>query len=138
MIEQSLLLNTLTRAPVEPLKLLADELIPLLEPIEVIQNRTGLAMLPMREPAQGSTFYLGEVLIAEAHVRVGATEGYAACLGRDLEQALAIALIDAAFRAAIAVERITDFVQAQAAALAAADADLMQTVAQTRVDLETY
>jgi alpha-D-ribose 1-methylphosphonate 5-triphosphate synthase subunit PhnG len=135
---QSSYLSTLTHAPAEAVKLFAEELIPLLEPIAVLQNRSGLVMLPMEETTRGELFYLGEVLVAEAHVRAAGHEGYAACLGRDLEQALAVALIDAAYSAAIERPRIDAFVVAQAAALAEADKALMAQVEATRIDLETF
>jgi alpha-D-ribose 1-methylphosphonate 5-triphosphate synthase subunit PhnG len=136
-MDQSELLSTLARADAGAVKSFAEGLLPGLEPVEVLQNRTGLAMLPMRENAQGASFYVGEVLLAEAHVRAAGVEGYAACLGRDLEHALALALIDAAHRAGVAGRAILGFAQAQAAALEAAEAELQREVGQTRVDLET-
>jgi alpha-D-ribose 1-methylphosphonate 5-triphosphate synthase subunit PhnG len=138
MLEQSFLLTTLTHAPAEVVKAFAEELIPALEPIEVLHNRTGLVMLPMEETTKGELFYLGEVLVAEAHVRAAGYEGYAACLGRDHEQALAVALIDAAYSGAIARPAIEAFVEAQAAALAEADTELRRQVEETRVELETF
>jgi alpha-D-ribose 1-methylphosphonate 5-triphosphate synthase subunit PhnG len=132
------LLSTLTRADAGAVKAFAEELLPKLERVEVVRNRTGLAMLPMRESARGATFYVGEVLLAEAQVRAAGAEGYAACLGRDLEQALALALIDAAHRAGVARTAIFAFAQAQAEALEAAEAELLREVERTRVDLETF
>jgi len=132
------LLSTLTRASAGAVKAFAETLLPELEPVEVLRNRTGLAMLPLRESAQGASFYLGEILLAEAHVRAAGAEGYAACLGRDLEQALALALIDAAHRAGVAGPAILAFAQAQAEALAAEEAELMREVGKTKVDLETF
>jgi alpha-D-ribose 1-methylphosphonate 5-triphosphate synthase subunit PhnG len=137
-MQQAEYLEVLARAPAELVKQFADDLIPQLGHIEVLQNRTGLVMLPMQDSAQGTTFYLGEVLIAEAHVRLASCEGYGACLGRDLEQALAIALLDAALATGIEYDRITRFLQARAAALAAADQELRQAAAATGVDLETF
>ncbi len=64
-------LGVLTRAPAEEVKALADALLPELGDVQVLRNRTGLFMLPMRDPVQGATFYLGEILVAEAHVEVG-------------------------------------------------------------------
>jgi alpha-D-ribose 1-methylphosphonate 5-triphosphate synthase subunit PhnG len=137
-MQQATYLEVLARAPAELVKQFADDLIPHLGSIEVLQNRTGLVMLPMQDSAQGTTFYLGEVLIAEAHVRLNAGEGYGACLGRDLEQALAIALLDAALVAGIEHDRIGHFLQARAAELAADDQELRQAAATTGVDLETF
>jgi alpha-D-ribose 1-methylphosphonate 5-triphosphate synthase subunit PhnG len=131
-------LSVLARVPPAEIKAFVEELIPALEPIEVLVNRTGLAMLPMEEQVKGTIFYLGEVLIAEAHVRAAGTEGYAACLGRDLEQALAIALLDAALRGAVNVTTIEDFVHLHAAQQASEDEALLRAVAATRVELETF
>ena len=131
-------LSILSRAPADEVKMFVDDLIPQLGSIEVITNRTGLVMVPMTDSAQGATFYLGEVLIAEAHVRVGLVDGYAACLGRDLEQALALALIDAALVAGVARRQIEPFIHAQADALDAAERSLIQQVDAPRVDMETF
>lgn len=137
-MDASELLNTLTRAPAGAVKAFVEDLLPELEPVEVLRNRTGLAMMPMRETAQGSSFYLGEILLAEAYVRAAGAEGYAACVGRDLERALALALIDAAHRAGVAGSAILAFAQAQSAAQAEEDTSLEREVGKTRVDLETF
>jgi len=137
-MDQHLLLSTLARADADAVKAFTEDFIPDLEPITVVVNRTGLAMLPMEETVSGEAFYLGEVLLSEAHVRIAGAEGYAACLGRDLEQALAIALLDAAYAAGHDRARIAAFVDSQATALDSADAALGQQVEQTRVELETF
>ncbi len=131
-------LDTFCSAPADELKEFVDAILPELGPVEVLQNRTGLAMVPMRDSAQGTTFYLGEVLIAEARVRLAATEGYAACLGRDLEQALAAAILDAATAAGILEERIASFVERQARRSAERDTALLRQVEATRIDMETF
>jgi alpha-D-ribose 1-methylphosphonate 5-triphosphate synthase subunit PhnG len=137
-MDQQSYLTALAHAPAVQVKDFAEDLIPELGPIEVLRNRTGLVMLPATEPVKGAAFYLGEALIAEAHVRLAHSEGYGACLGRDLEQALAIALIDAARAAEIASAKIDAFVARQAAAQAAADQQITATVEATRVEMETF
>jgi alpha-D-ribose 1-methylphosphonate 5-triphosphate synthase subunit PhnG len=137
-LDQSTYLAVLARSPAGAVKQFAEELMPELGAIDVLANRTGLVMVPMEETAQGAAFYLGEVLVAEAHVRAAGAEGYAACLGRDLEQALAIALIDAAVAGGVARARIAAFVSDQAAALDAAEQELLRQVAATRVEMETF
>jgi alpha-D-ribose 1-methylphosphonate 5-triphosphate synthase subunit PhnG len=139
-VEQSRCLSVLSQAPASEVKQFADNLIPKLGQIKVLQNRTGLAMLPMQDPVQGTTFYLGEVLLAEAHVSLvdHCVEGYAACLGRDVEHALAIALVDAANAAELAQEAIADFVTAQAVRLEEVDEKLLRQVEATRVEMETF
>ena len=137
-LDQSDYLSILSRAPAEEVKRFVDSLIPALGPIEVVGNRTGLVMVPTTDPAQGAAFYLGEVLVAEAQVRLGDAEGYAACLGRDVEQALAIGLIDAAIVAGRAREQIAPFILEQSAALDQAEQRLQEQLEATRVEMETF
>jgi len=89
-------LDTLARADAGRLKSFAETLLPDLGTLEVIQSRTGLVMLPMRDTAQGTAFHLGEVLVSEAHIRQGDTDGYGMRRGHDLEATMAMALIDLA------------------------------------------
>lgn len=135
---QSEYLSILSQAQVEPLKLLAEAVIPALEPITVIYNRTGLVMLPYRDSAQGSTFHLGEVLIAEARIQAAGAEGYGACLGHDLEQSLAIAILDTALTVGQHVEPITAFIAAQAQLQLEAQESLLRNVESTRAEMETF
>jgi alpha-D-ribose 1-methylphosphonate 5-triphosphate synthase subunit PhnG len=131
-------LTTLTHAPADAVKDFADALLPDLGQVEVLTNRTGLVMLPYTDSAQGTVFHLGEVLVSEAHVRLGGAEGYGMVTGRDLVQALAVAVLDAALRAGLHAERITAFVAQQAAQQAADDERLLRAVETTRVEMETF
>jgi alpha-D-ribose 1-methylphosphonate 5-triphosphate synthase subunit PhnG len=136
--DQAAYLSILSQAPAQQVKQFADDLLPLLGAVEVLQNRTGLIMLPATDSVQGTAFYLGEVLIAEAHVRLADVEGYGACLGRDLQHALAVAILDAALRAGQQTDQIATFVDEQGRALAAADDQLLRAVEATRVEMETF
>lgn len=133
-------LSILVRADPGRLKALAEALIDELGEIEVLENRTALVMVPCRDTAEGSVFHLGEVLVAEARVRIGPGdhEGYAVCVGRDLERALAVALLDAALFAGIATEQILAFVEVQGASLEAEDRRVLREVEATRVAMETF
>lgn len=132
-------LSILSHAPAAQVKAFAEALIPELEPITVLENRTGLVMVPFSDTAQGATFYLGEVLVSEAQVRIASgAVGYGACLGRDLEWGMALALIDAALTAEIQAERIAAFIQSQFAQQAAADHEMLRAVESTRAELETF
>jgi alpha-D-ribose 1-methylphosphonate 5-triphosphate synthase subunit PhnG len=132
-------LTILTHAPAEAVKLFADDIIPHLGEIAVLQNRTGLVMLPYTDTAKGARFHLGEVLVSEAQVRIeNGVEGYALCTGRDLLQALAIALLDAALRANVQTELIHEFVRVQAEQQGQADDKLLRQVEATRVEMETF
>jgi len=136
---QSEYMTILTHAPADMVKQSAESLLDSLGEISVLVNRTGLVMLPYTDTVKGNRFHLGEVLVSESRVRIGAgAEGYAACLGRDLEQSLAIALIDAALQAGIAQESLIAFLAQQAGAQRAADEALLREVEKTRVELETF
>jgi alpha-D-ribose 1-methylphosphonate 5-triphosphate synthase subunit PhnG len=136
-------LSTLAQSPADLVKQTAENLLETLEQhdsVEVLKNRTGIVMLPYTDTAHGAQFHVGEVLIAEAHVRLSRSgvEGYGAVTGRDTAHALAVAIIDAARRADIDTAWIDAFVTAQQRTLDAADIQLRQTVERTRVDMETF
>jgi len=131
-------LSALARADTERLKAFAETLIPQLGPIEFLQSRTGLVMLPMRDTAQGTAFHLGEVLVSEAHVQSGDVQGYGMRRGNDLEAAMAMALVDLALSSGVSVEACTRFWKVEAAELDLAEADTLRRVEATRVDMETF
>ncbi|MBN8595801.1 MAG: phosphonate C-P lyase system protein PhnG [Anaerolineae bacterium] len=132
-------LTLLTHAPAQPVKDLAEDILPHLGDIQVLVNRTGLVMLPYTDTATGTRFHLGEVLVSESRVRIEAgAEGYAVCLGRDLEQSMAIALLDAALQAGIRTSLIETFLAEQEQAQLAADDLLLRQVEATRVEMETF
>jgi alpha-D-ribose 1-methylphosphonate 5-triphosphate synthase subunit PhnG len=137
-LSQSEYLSVLSHAPADEVKTFVDNLLPDLGNVQVLSNRTGLVMLPYTDTVQGTVFHLGEVLMAAAHVRLGEQEGYGACLGRDLEQALAIAVLDAALQAGQLTDQIEPFVAEQAQNQAQADDLLLRKVETTRVELETF
>jgi alpha-D-ribose 1-methylphosphonate 5-triphosphate synthase subunit PhnG len=139
-MRQSDYLSILTFAPADEVKRFTENILDDLGQISVLQNRTGLVMLPYRDTAQGSAFYLGEVLVAEAHVRLEShnVEGYAVCTGRDLEQALAISLLDAAIQAGVEKTRIESFVLEQQQRQQINDDTLFKQVESTRVVMETF
>jgi alpha-D-ribose 1-methylphosphonate 5-triphosphate synthase subunit PhnG len=137
-LDQAKYLGVLARAPATSVKDFAEELLPALGPIEVLQNRTGLVMLPLEESVKGATFYVGEVLVSEARVRLVSGEGYGACLGRDLHQALALAIVDAAMAANLERNHIAAYLERLTAALDLADGELVDQVEATRVEMETF
>lgn len=133
-------LDTLARADVGAMKAMAEALLPGLGQVEVVQSRTGLVMLPLRDTVTGTDFHLGEVLVAEAHIRLPETsvEGYGMVTGRDLERAMAMAVIDAAAAAGLETDRIAQFIQREADHIRADDEQRMRAVEATRVDMETF
>lgn len=132
------MLSILAKADGDRIKAFAETLIPQLGDLEVMENRTGLVMLPMRDTAQGTNFHLGEVLVSEARIAAGGQDGYGMRRGRDLETAMAMALIDLAVAKGVAHDACTTFLDQEAVAQAAADTDRLRRVEATRVDMETF
>ena len=132
------MLSVLARADASRLKSFAEPLIDDLGEIEVRENRTGLVMLPMRDTAQGTHFHLGEVLVSEAFIASGDTVGYGMRRGRDLEAAMAMALVDLAVAGDVRHAACADFLDAEARVQAAEDDATLRRVEATRVDMETF
>lgn len=63
--------------------------------------RQGLVMVKMRESARSSLFYLGEVLVTQAKVQAGGAMGLGIVRGEHAETAFDLAVIDAAYNAAL-------------------------------------
>ena len=131
-------LSVLARADADRLKAFAEPLVAALPGIEVVENRTGLIMLPMRDTAQGTNFHLGEVLTSEARIAHGGQEGYGLRRGRDLEAAMAMAVVDLAVACGVAHGDCAAFLEAEARILEQADRDTLCRVEATRVDMETF
>lgn len=131
-------LSVLARADTARLKAFADPLITDLPDISVVENRTGLVMLPMRDTAQGTHFHLGEVLMSEARISAGGQEGYAMRRGRDLAAAMAMAVVDLAVALGHAQDACRAFLEAEAKAQSDADTLTLRRVEATRVDMETF
>lgn len=131
-------LDTLARADAVRLKTFAELLIPALGSIEVLLNRTGLVMLPMRDTAQGISFHLGEVLVSEAHIRSNGSDGYGMRCGHDLEASMAMAIVDLAMSKGVRSSTCKDFCEKEAERLADIDEETLRAVESTRVNMETF
>lgn len=133
------MLDILARARPERLKQHAESLIEGLGDISVITNRTGLVMVPMRDTVDNVDFHLGEVLVSQAHIadRAGHV-GYGMVTGRDLERAMAMAVIDLCVAAQGRDQATAAFLAEERAHQAAADAQRMRQVEATRVEMETF
>ena len=132
------LLVVLSRCDEGRLKAFADPLVAVLGDIEVIENRTGLVMLPMRDSAQGTNFHLGEILMSEAHIEISGVAGFGMRRGRDLEAAMAMAVVDACIALGRETHRCLEFVASEARHLDAEDRETLCRVEATRVDMETF
>ncbi|MCR8546937.1 phosphonate C-P lyase system protein PhnG [Salipiger sp. P9] len=132
-------LSVLARMTPARLAAEAEALLPELGEIEVLQSRSGLVMLPMRDTVMGTDFHLGEVLVSEAHIRLpGGVQGYGMITGHDLERAMAMAVIDAGFAAGIGGARLPAAVAEEAARQAAEDRETLREIEATRVNMETF
>ena len=122
------------------IKALAEQILDQLGDVTVVTNRTGLAMLPYQDTVKGTAFHLGEVLVAEAHIQVPdrGVEGYGAVVGRDLEHAMAMAVVDAAIAAGQRTVSILEFLDAELAHKEEVDRDRLRNVEATRVQMETF
>jgi alpha-D-ribose 1-methylphosphonate 5-triphosphate synthase subunit PhnG len=132
-------LSVLARSRPERLKALAEQLLEDLGDISVIANRTGLVMLPMRDTVKNVDFHLGEVLVSEAHIADGAGGiGYGMITGRDLERAMAMAVVDLAVARGVWRTEIEALLAEERSRLAALDDERMCRVEATRVEMETF
>jgi len=134
------MLDILARADAEGIKAVAEDLLDELGPVEVLVNRTGLAMLPYTDTVQNTAFHLGEVLMAEAHIRLAdhGTEGYGAVVGRDLQHAMAMAVVDASFASDIRKTDIETFLAGEHRRQTQDDDIRLRKVEATRVRMETF
>jgi alpha-D-ribose 1-methylphosphonate 5-triphosphate synthase subunit PhnG len=129
-------LSILARADAAQIKAAAQAELPSLGPIEVVASRTGLVMLPLRDTVKGTDFFLGEVLVAEAHIRAGGLDGYGMVTGRDLERAMAMAVLDLAL--GLGNTDVLDFIAAEARLQNAEDEARLRQIEATRVEMETF
>lgn len=137
-MDHAAVLNTLARCDAAELKQFVDVLLETIEDIDVIENRTGLVMLPLRDPVQGTAFHLGEVLMSEAHIQMMGQVGYGMRTGRDLAAAMAMAVVDAAWQAGHALDDIGSFLSIQIDSISVMDTDRLRDVEATRVNMETF
>ena len=65
---------------------------------EIQPPKLGLTMIKMRESAQQSLFYIGEVLITETKVKINDSFGVGIVIEEDEHLSRALAIIDAAYK----------------------------------------
>jgi alpha-D-ribose 1-methylphosphonate 5-triphosphate synthase subunit PhnG len=95
-------------------------------------------MMGVAESVQQTPFYLGEVLITQAVVKVGEQIGYGYIMGDDLERADCIAIIDAVLPGSDpAADMVRSFVAKTLEALKMRDRVEYSAVAQTKVKFDT-
>lgn len=137
--DHATMLTILARARPERLKAMAEAVLDDMGEVEVIANRTGLVMVPMRDSVGQVDFHLGEVLVSEAHIRNAEGHvGYGMINGRDLERAMAMAVIDLHVSAAGEDGAIARFLAEERAHALHEDETRMRQVEATRVEMETF
>lgn len=107
--------------------------------IEMISEPTeALTMIKVRESAQNSLFYLGEVLVTETKVRVAGKLGIGLVKGHETDLSLALAIIDAAYSADLPeTEKWQVLLEELERAGEDAIAQRIQQSARTKVNFET-
>lgn len=132
-------LAILASARPERLKQFAETLLTEMDDISVVTNRTGLVMVPMRDTVENVDFHLGEVLVSEAQIADPAGHiGFGMVTGRDLERAMAMAVVDLYIAARGEVAATTRFLLDERAHQEVADNLRMRQVEATRVEMETF
>ncbi|UKS28616.1 phosphonate C-P lyase system protein PhnG [Paenibacillus sp. HWE-109] len=98
----------------------------------------GLVMVKVRETAQKSLFYLGEVLVTECKVQIEGAIGVGLVKGDDPNKAYDLAVIDAAFGADLKeTAEWSILLQQESERLAARQAAFQSKLLQTKVNFET-
>ncbi|GFZ79995.1 phosphonate C-P lyase system protein PhnG [Paenibacillus marchantiophytorum] len=98
----------------------------------------GLVMVKVRETAQKSLFYLGEVLVTECKVQIEGVTGVGFVKGDDPNKAYDLAVIDAAFGADLnETAEWSTLLQQESDRLAAQQAAFQSKLLQTKVNFET-
>lgn len=135
--------QTLTALPVEELHELSEELASQHAVTDVSLPQSGLALVQMRDGAFREPWYLGEVPLARAHVRVRApdgreAEGAAQVLDDRAGLARTLALLDAVLAARLpGFERVAALIERGRARRAAEHDERRQILTRTRVDFAT-
>ena len=108
-------------------------------PINVIEEaNNGLVMLKMRENSKRSLFYMGEVLVTECKVEINGVIGMGILNGIDEQQAYRLAVIDAAYNAALPETNSWEtLLEREKQAIDERRAQEYARVLQTKVNFET-
>lgn len=133
------MLELLQEAPEKEVLALAQEVRPALGSSQKLREGAGLLALPFEDSRTGTPFYVGEVLVYEVWLRFPkkGVEGYGMVLGEKPRLARALAYLDAALQAGIAVEKIQALALAAQKDLQEEDERLWRKVAATRLEVET-
>ncbi|MCL4318597.1 MAG: phosphonate C-P lyase system protein PhnG [Firmicutes bacterium] len=107
--------------------------------VDVIRPPTAcVTMAKARDGVNGADFFLGEVLLTECRVRMGAVDGIGVVIGDDPERAYGLAVFDAAFNADQLPPQWLSIVQGEEYRFSEARQQESRLVGATRVQFETY
>jgi alpha-D-ribose 1-methylphosphonate 5-triphosphate synthase subunit PhnG len=105
---------------------------------EISAPEASLVMIKKRESAKGVLFYLGEMFVTEARVRVRGAIGLGIVAGYSCDEARSMAVIDAAYAAALPEAAGWERqLEDEEAAIAAVDEAEALRVARSRVAFES-
>lgn len=104
----------------------------------VEEANNGLVMVKVREKAQRSLFYLGEVLITECKVMLNGSLGIGIIQGLEPELAYHLAIIDAAYNASLPEsQEWTNVLRLEEERIKEKAAEQNSLVLKTKVNFET-
>ncbi len=105
---------------------------------EISPPKEGLIMVKMRETAQKSLFYIGEVLVTETKVRIGNAYGVGLVRESEPELSKALAIIDAAYSAQLPETLIwASHFEVLAEQLHTKQQKIKQSIERTKVNFDT-
>ncbi|MEA4924091.1 MAG: phosphonate C-P lyase system protein PhnG [Syntrophomonadaceae bacterium] len=117
---------------------LAQEILDLYEVSIVEESHHGMVMVKMRESAQRSLFYLGEVLITECKVMINGALGIGMVKGDEPSLARNLAVIDAAYNGNLPETKPwQDILLAEDSHINQENAQFADSILKTKVNFET-
>ncbi|CAM5539541.1 hypothetical protein TMEC54S_00031 [Thauera mechernichensis] len=126
--------------PAAPIKALADELAGRYQVEDMALAQSGLGLMPVTDSALGDTYFIGEIPLASAHVRLanaesGQTEGAATLVDDRAGVARALAILDAVLAAGWSgADAASQLLERGAAALDEQTRQRRALLSATRVD----
>lgn len=117
---------------------LAAEILKTYEVKTLEEPNGGLVMVKVRESAQRSLFYMGEVFVTECKVSVDDCIGIGIVTGQAQEVAYKLAVIDAAYQAGLQeTQGWEELLLKEEQAIEQKRAAMLEQVLKTKVDFET-
>ncbi len=108
-------------------------------PVEIVQKpHNSLVMMKVRENAQRSLFYLGELVVTECKVKIQQSFGLGIAQGHQSDLAYHLAIIDAAYRANLAeISSWEPLLEAEKNSIDQKELINQKKILQTKVNFDT-